>query len=67
MNIQYYSFTYYLQDPNDDVAGAMKIGLKGIQVKTGKYLPNITVPEQPTAVVENFSEAVDWIINTNLK
>ncbi|XP_011189365.2 haloacid dehalogenase-like hydrolase domain-containing protein 2 [Zeugodacus cucurbitae] len=53
-------------DPNDDVAGAMKLGLKGIQVKTGKYLPNIAVTEQPTVIVENFSEAVDWIIKSNL-
>ncbi|XP_039950772.1 haloacid dehalogenase-like hydrolase domain-containing protein 2 [Bactrocera neohumeralis] len=54
-------------DQIDDIAGAMKIGLKGIQVKTGKYLPNITVPDQPTVIVENFSKAVDWIIKTNLK
>ncbi|XP_036340954.1 haloacid dehalogenase-like hydrolase domain-containing protein 2 isoform X2 [Rhagoletis pomonella] len=52
-------------DPEDDIAGAMQLGLKGIQVKTGKYLPNVVVDPPPTALVENFSEAVDWIITEN--
>jgi len=42
----------------------MNVGLQGILVKTGKFLPEaltgITPP--PTAVVENFAEAVDWIL-----
>lgn len=42
--------------------GAMKIGLKAIQVKTGKYLPDIKAEPPPTALVDNFCEAVDWII-----
>ncbi|XP_054742670.1 haloacid dehalogenase-like hydrolase domain-containing protein 2 [Anastrepha obliqua] len=53
-------------DPNDDIAGAMQLGLKGIQVKTGKYLADIVVTPPPTALVENFSEAVDWITKKNL-
>lgn len=40
----------------------MKVGLKGIQVKTGKYLPDVVVETPPTVLVENFSEAVDWIL-----
>lgn len=39
----------------------MAIGMKGILVKTGKYLPNVTIPPDPTAIVVNFSAAVDWI------
>lgn len=57
-------FLMLLQDPNDDIVGAMQLGLKGIQVKTGKYLPNVVTPP-PTALVENFSEAVNWIITKN--
>lgn len=41
--------------------GAMSVGLKGIQVKTGKYLPNVVAEPPPTVMVENFAEAVDWI------
>ncbi|KAH8410426.1 hypothetical protein KR215_005521 [Drosophila sulfurigaster] len=55
---------FLLQDANDDVAGAMAVGLQGILVKTGKFLPDalaaLTTP--PTAVVENFAEAVDWLL-----
>lgn len=39
----------------------MRIGMQGILVKTGKYLPHITISPPPTVVLENFSEAVDWI------
>uniref|UniRef100_A0A1B0GDE4 Haloacid dehalogenase-like hydrolase domain-containing protein 2 n=2 Tax=Glossina TaxID=44049 RepID=A0A1B0GDE4_GLOMM len=49
-------------DVKDDIMGAMKIGLKAIQVKTGKYLPDIKAEPPPTALVDNFCEAVDWII-----
>lgn len=45
--------------------GAMWVGLKGIQVKTGKYLPDVVVEPPATALVENFSEAVDWILKNN--
>ncbi|KAH8395592.1 hypothetical protein KR222_001690 [Zaprionus bogoriensis] len=53
-----------LQDANDDVAGAMEVGLQGILVKTGKFLPDAlaNLAKPPTAVVENFAEAVDWIL-----
>ncbi|CAD6996849.1 haloacid dehalogenase-like hydrolase domain-containing protein 2 [Ceratitis capitata] len=54
-------------DPYDDIAGAMKLGLKGIQVKTGKYLADVMITPPPTVVVENFSEAVDWLIAKNLE
>ncbi|XP_037816575.1 haloacid dehalogenase-like hydrolase domain-containing protein 2 [Lucilia sericata] len=49
-------------DTKDDIVGAMKVGLKGLQVKTGKYLPDVVAEPPPTALVENFSEAVDWIL-----
>ncbi|KAM8716493.1 hypothetical protein ACLKA7_003381 [Drosophila subpalustris] len=51
-------------DANDDIAGAMNVGLQGILVKTGKFLPEALagMATPPTAVVENFAEAVDWIL-----
>ncbi|TMW49296.1 hypothetical protein DOY81_005596 [Sarcophaga bullata] len=52
-------------DTKDDIIGAMNVGLKGIQVKTGKYLPDVVAEPPPTALVENFSEAVDWILKNN--
>lgn len=39
----------------------MNVGMKGILVKTGKYLPSVVVDPPPTATLENFSAAVDWI------
>jgi len=53
------------QDANDDIVGAMSVGMQGILVKTGKYLPDVKPSPPPTALVENFSEAVDWIIQKN--
>ncbi|XP_064553492.1 haloacid dehalogenase-like hydrolase domain-containing protein 2 isoform X3 [Drosophila montana] len=51
-------------DANDDIAGAMQVGLQGILVKTGKFLPDAlaAISPPPTAVVKNFAEAVDWIL-----
>ncbi|XP_073823565.1 haloacid dehalogenase-like hydrolase domain-containing protein 2 [Musca autumnalis] len=49
-------------DTKDDIVGSMKVGLKGIQVKTGKYLPDVVAEPPPTVLVENFSEAVNWIL-----
>lgn len=49
------------QDAIDDVNGAMAIGMKGILVKTGKYLPTARLDCEPTAILDNFSAAVDWI------
>lgn len=48
-------------DANDDIAGALKNNIRGIQVKTGKYLPDVKSELPPTALVENFAEAVEWI------
>ncbi|XP_055376347.1 haloacid dehalogenase-like hydrolase domain-containing protein 2 [Condylostylus longicornis] len=53
-------------DANDDVAGAMNIGMKAILVKTGKYLPDAEIPVQPTALLDNFASAVKWIENYNI-
>jgi len=48
-------------DANDDIAGAMKVGMQAILVKTGKYLPDAEIPSQPTAILDNFACAVTWI------
>ncbi|XP_037959829.1 haloacid dehalogenase-like hydrolase domain-containing protein 2 isoform X2 [Teleopsis dalmanni] len=52
-------------DANDDIEGAMSAGLKGILVKTGKYRKEVVISPEPTALVENFNSAVDWIISVN--
>lgn len=39
----------------------MRIGMQGILVRTGKYLPDVTIDPPPTVVLENFAEAVEWI------
>jgi len=43
----------------------MSMGMQGILVKTGKYLPDVKPSPPPTALLENFAEAVDWIIQKN--
>lgn len=44
----------------------MNVGIPGILVKTGKYMPGYeNVEPPPTYVAENFDEAVKWIINRN--
>lgn len=53
-----------LQDPLDDIKGAMEIGMKGILVKTGKYRSDITAP-QPIKIADNFSSAVEFLIDNN--
>lgn len=45
----------------------MNIGMGGILVKTGKYLPHIVVEPPPTVITENFDKAVDWIIKNDTK
>lgn len=55
------------QDARDDVGGAQAINIKGILVKTGKYTPGdeSLITPLPMATVENFSAAVDLIIQNN--
>lgn len=45
----------------------MNIGMKGILVKTGKYIDNIECryEKQPTSIVETFSDAVDFLLDQN--
>lgn len=46
----------------------MNVGIKGILVKTGKYIDNIELkyPNQhPTKIVASFSGAVDWLSSEN--
>ncbi|KAF5295498.1 hypothetical protein FQR65_LT10486 [Abscondita terminalis] len=52
-------------DVQDDIEGAMKVGMKGFLVKTGKYRPGdeFKISSPPTAVFSSFSEAVDEILN----
>lgn len=56
-----YILFFHSQDIHDDIAGAMAIGMKAILVKTGKYLPSVSIDPPPTVVLENFAEAVEWI------
>jgi ribonucleotide monophosphatase NagD (HAD superfamily) len=55
-----------LQDVRDDVYGAMKSGMTGILVKTGKYMTGDEkkiFPHQPDYVCENFAKAVELLIS----
>lgn len=54
----------YTQDISDDVFGAMNVGMKGILVKTGKYIDNIEAnyTNKPTHIADSFAAAVDWLI-----
>jgi HAD superfamily hydrolase (TIGR01458 family) len=51
-------------DVEFDVAAAIKAGLSGILVRTGKYEDGVEhdITPAPTAVVEDLSAAVDWIL-----
>lgn len=55
------------KDINDDILGAMNVGLKGILVKTGKYIDKIEekYPNKPTKIVDTFADAMEWLINEN--
>lgn len=58
------------KDANDDIAGALKIGMKGILVKTGKYLNGIEDsihPLKPTFLLNNFSDAIDVLEKNNFE
>lgn len=56
-------------DVRDDVCGAMKAGLAGILVKTGKYRPGDEKQAEasPSHVAEDFPQAIDFIINNWLQ
>lgn len=58
-------FFFVIKDINDDIFGAMNVGMKGILVKTGKYIDNIEeqYPNKPTKIADSFADAVDWLIN----
>lgn len=49
----------------DDVEGALQAGLKAILVRTGKFRPGDETRSiiVPTAICENFSDAVEYILN----
>uniref|UniRef100_A0A182PW71 Haloacid dehalogenase-like hydrolase domain-containing protein 2 n=1 Tax=Anopheles epiroticus TaxID=199890 RepID=A0A182PW71_9DIPT len=53
-------------DPNDDCLGAMRIGMKGYLVETGKYQPEMYSEENRPAVSDifaTFSDVVQHIIS----
>lgn len=47
----------------------MNVGMKGILVKTGKYIDGIEQRSetQPTRIVDTFSHAVDLLIAANFR
>lgn len=45
----------------------MCIGMKGILVKTGKYMPDVIIEPPPTYTVDNFSAAIDLLYEKNFK
>lgn len=51
-------------DVRDDIGGAQKVGLRGILVKTGKYMSGdeFKIDPRPWATVPSFVEAVDLIL-----
>lgn len=58
-------YFFRCQDANDDIAGALNIGMKGILVRTGKYLSGIEStmePHQPNITLDNFSAAIEYLI-----
>lgn len=57
-------FTWKIKDINDDIFGAMNVGMKGILVKTGKYIENIETKytNKPTHIADSFAASVDWLI-----
>lgn len=54
-------------DAEADVLGAMKAGLKGVLVQTGKYRPGqeLSLQPPPSHVAANLASAVDWILGVN--
>lgn len=56
--------TKHFQDLNDDACGAVDIGMKGVLVRTGKYIENIEFSARvpPTRVLDSFAAVVDWLI-----
>ncbi|QBQ53436.1 TIGR01458 family HAD-type hydrolase [Nitrosococcus wardiae] len=54
-------------DAKADVEGALKAGLQGVLVKTGKYHPGDEATIQPpgTVLQNNIEEAVDWVLNSS--
>ena len=52
-------------DVESDVAGAMAVGLAGILVRTGKYVPGAErqIDPPPSAVADDLAAAVDWLLS----
>lgn len=58
------NFIFVSQDVTDDVLGAIKAGLQGYLVQTGKYTKGdeTKINPSPTQVVRDFPEAVEKIL-----
>lgn len=56
-------------DVRDDIDGAQQVGIRGILVQTGKYLPGDEekIENPPWAVAASFVEAVDTILGPEKK
>lgn len=52
-------------DVENDVAGAMTVGLTGILVRTGKYAPGAEshIAPPPSAVADDLAAAVEWLLS----
>ena len=51
-------------DVEADICGAMAVGMRALLVRTGKYVAGAEalVDTPPTAVMDDISDAVDWIL-----
>eukprot|EP00127_Corallochytrium_limacisporum_P000550 Clim_evm6s18 gene=Clim_evmTU6s18 len=51
-------------DARDDIAGARRLGMRGVLVRTGKYRPGDETKEEhpPDHTADAFNEAVEWIL-----
>lgn len=56
-------------DAEFDIAAAIKAGLSGILVRTGKYVDGAehAITPAPTVVVDDLPAAVDWILEKRAK
>lgn len=47
----------------------MDIGIKGILVRTGKYIENIEskYSKKPTRIADSFADAIEWLITSNFE
>ncbi len=51
-------------DVEADISGAMAVGIRGLLVRSGKYVAGAEelVDSPPTAVIDDLEDAVKWIL-----